>query len=255
MKVIKKTLALLLGVLLAACLSACTIPAPGFADYDVSGYVQALLDSSYHADNGDLMAVTAMTEEQVQQYNNTTVENAAVTFCNIYGVSPSEEQLQRLEKVMKQAFSLTKYTVKDERKVETGYYLEVEIASITNFADREEDIEKLREEAKQEATAANSPQPSSEPEESSGLEESSELEESSGFEEPSQAEPPSQTVDANELFVEKVLDFCMREVANVSYDPETRTIALDILQTEDGELQLDLNQIETIDKTVVRFEK
>ena len=39
---------LVLAALLAFALSGCDIPMPGFADYDVSGYIQALLDSSYH---------------------------------------------------------------------------------------------------------------------------------------------------------------------------------------------------------------
>ena len=44
----KRLPALLLAVVLAVSLSGCAIPIPGFADYDVSGYVKALLDSSYH---------------------------------------------------------------------------------------------------------------------------------------------------------------------------------------------------------------
>lgn len=47
--------------------------------------------------------------------------------------------------------------------------------------------------------------------------------------------------DANELFVEKMLELCTQEAANISYDTETHTVALDIRQTEKGKLQLDLN--------------
>lgn len=205
-----------LCILLALSLTGCTIPTPGFADYDVSGYIRALLDSSYHGSHEDLMEIAKITEAQAMENNTTTVENAAVHFCNTYDLSPSESQLQELQMIMKQAFALTKYTVKEERRVDTGYYLEVEIAPITNFSDKGGEIEALRAEARQEAL--------------SGGEQS-----------------------ANDLFVDKVLDLCIHEVANISYDTETRTVALDIRQTEEGELQLDLNQIETIDKNVVRF--
>lgn len=256
-KMLKAWLCLFLAASLALGLAGCTIPVPGFADYDVSGYIQALLDSSYHDSHEELMELAKITEEKARENNATTVENAVVNFCNTYELSPSEAQLQELQKVMKQAFALTKYMVKDERKTDTGYYLEVEIASITNFEGREADIEKLKNAAQQEATAANTAKPSVLPGEGNydeydedGSDEEEESDPQSAL---SQAEPSGEKVDANELFIDKVLAFCKQELANISYDPEMRTIALDIRQTEKGELQLDLNQIEKIDQTVLRF--
>lgn len=263
---LKRSLLLLLTLALVLGLSSCTIPSRGFADYDVSGYIQALLDSSYHSENAELMAIAAITEEQARQYNDTTVENAAATFCNTYKLSPSEEQLAEFQVIMRQAFALTKYTVRDERKVETGYYLEVEVASITNFSGREADIERLKEQARQEATAANTPMvpsalESSEADDWDDGEDSSwgdggDSEASSSFPEESSSAPEAGDglVDANALFIDKVLEFCKQELANISYDAETRTLPLDIRQTDQGELQLDLNQIDKIDRTVVRFE-
>lgn len=258
MKIMKKGLALLLGLLLAVSFSGCDLPAPGFVDYDVSGYIQALLDSSYHGDSEALIEKASMTEEQVLEYNSTTVENAAVTFCNMYGVAPTDEQLQKLQKIMKQAFALTKYTVKEERKTDTGYYLEVEIAPITNFAGRETEIQQLKEKARAELTpasmAASSSRPESAPEEESDLEEESDASSSSAPEPAPEPDMP-QEEEVAALFVEKVLAFCEQELANIHYDQETRIIPMDIRQTEAGELQLDLEQIEKIDKTVVLFTK
>ena len=79
--------------------------------------------------------MAAATEETAQQNNATTVQNAAVNFCNTYGVSPSDEQLSQLEEVMRQALAQADYTVQDEEKVDTGYTLEVEIDPIVNFSD------------------------------------------------------------------------------------------------------------------------
>ena len=71
---------------LSLALAGCSLPMTGFADYDVSGYFQALLDSSYKGENTSYMAVAAATEEVAQQNNTTIVTNAAVNFCNTYGV-------------------------------------------------------------------------------------------------------------------------------------------------------------------------
>lgn len=247
MRILKKWITVLTALLVTCSLSACTIPVPGFADYDVSAYIQALLDSSYHGSNEALMEVAGLSESEAERNNADTVENAAAQFCNTYGITPSRNQLQELEAVMKQAFALTKYTVKDERKIDEGYYLEVEFASITNFEDREADIAALRAEAEAELSGA-----ASKPLESSSPEESSDGEETEPTPSPQPAEPPSES-QINSLFVDKVVEFCIREVANISYDPETRSLPLDIRQTEDGELQLDMNQIEAIDQAVVRF--
>lgn len=255
---------LLLGVLLALSLSACTIPMPGFVEYDVSGYIQALLDSSYHDSHEEFIAVTKSASETAKANNTTTVENAAVNFCNTYGLSPSDSQMQELQKILRQAFALTKYTVKDEQKVDTGYYLEVEVTSIINFSGRQADIEKLKTQAQEEATAANTDVPSSFSGDGEDSSETEYDEYGNPIEGEEESEPSSQAgasgsgaeyVDANSLFVDKVLQFCTRELANITYDQESRTIALDIRQTDQGELQLDMNQIDTIDQTVLRFSK
>ena len=128
----------------------------GFADYDVSGYFQALLDSSYKNQNENYATVAATTEENAQQNNTTTVRNAAVNFCNTYGVTPSDDQLSQLQEVMSQALAQASYTVQDEVKTETGYTLEIVIDPIVNFSDMGDDIRQLRNQAQDEATQANS---------------------------------------------------------------------------------------------------
>ena len=205
----------------------------GFADYDVSGYFQALLDSSYKNQNENYATVAATTEENAQQNNTTTVRNAAVNFCNTYGVTPSDDQLSQLQEVMSQALAQASYTVQDEVKTETGYTLEIVIDPIVNFSDMGDDIRQLRNQAQDEATQANSS--ASDEEDSYG----------SGDEEP---------VDANELFVDKVVELCQEQLSSLRYSGETVTITLDIRQTEEGELQLDTNQLDTIDRTVLQFQ-
>lgn len=261
MKLWKRLAALGCGVILSLALSGCTIPMPGFADYDVSGYFQAYLDASYHASYSEYIAITAETEDAAQKINAATAENAAVNFCNAYSISPEDSQLQELQVVMRQAFALTKYTVKDEQKVDGGYYIEVEITPISNFAGRSNDIEKLRQAAQNEATATNytdvsSDESSDEYSDDYSDDYSNDYSDDSSTDSSTGDSPAAgnKTVDANSLFVDKVINFCKQELANISYDSEARTIALDIIQTDGGELQLDTTQLDVIDKTAVRFQ-
>lgn len=253
------------AVAMALLLTGCSLPMTGFADYDVSGYFRALLNSSYKGDNTEYVSLAGTSEEEAAQNNATTVQNAAVNFCNTYGISPSDDQLAQLEDVMRQALSQADFTVKDEQKVEGGYYLEVEIVPIVNFRGLESEIDTLREEAQKEATAANS--------QSSAYEEDSDTSDTGdeyGYDSyddgygdsydqdssssQAQEEEPAKTVNANELFVDKVVEYCQGQLSNIQYGTEAITIALDIRQTSEGELQLDTNQLDTIDRTVLQFQ-
>lgn len=271
-------------------LTGCSLPMTGFADYDVSGYFQALLDSSYKGKNTEYVDIAATTEEKAMQNNTTTVQNAAVNFCNTYGISPSDQQLSQLEEVMRQALLQADYTVKDEQKVEGGYSLEIEITPIVNFNDLESEIGQLRDEAQEEATQAleeaNRQEESSSSDDSygygdddgygygygdsyddsdsygyddsydsygdDGYGDSSSSQESSQDEDGDQEETSS--VSANDLFVNKVVEYCQELVQDIRFGDQPVIITLDILQTEDGELQLDTNQLDTIDRTVLQFQ-
>lgn len=261
-------------------LTGCSLPMMGFADYDVSGYFQALLDSSYKGQNTEYVDIAATTEEKAMQNNTATVQNAAVNFCNTYGITPSDEQLTQLEEVMRQALLQADYTVKDEQKVDTGYYLEVEIVPIVNFSGLESEIDKLRDEAQDGASQAQ--KEAEEEEENSdsyddsdgyddygyddgygseddyGYEDSSyeDYDDTSSDEESSQEESDQDTqpISANDLFVNKVVEYCQELVTTIRYADTPVTISLDIVQTEKGELQLDTNQLDTIDRTVLQFQ-
>lgn len=236
-KTVQRCAAILLCAVLLLTTAGCSLfPTPGFAEYDVSGYVKALLDSSYHGDHKAIKEIAGVNDAGAQTNTDTTVENAAIYFCNNYGISPSERQLDELKAIMRQAFALTKYTVKEERKVDGGYYLEVEVAAITNFEGRSADIDQLKIEA-QDASIGSTGNTTS-------------GDEDGGEEADSTAQIGT---DANTLFVDKVLEFCKSELANISYDPDTRSLPLDVVQTEKGELQLDMNQLDAIDRAVIRF--
>ena len=277
---------------MALALAGCTLPLPtsGFADYDVSGYFQALLDSSKKGTNTSYVNVTAVSEEEAQKNNTTTVQNAAINFCNTYGVLPNDEQLSQLEEVMRQALVQADYTVKDEEKVESGYTLEVEVDPIVNFSDLEDEIEKLREEAEEEATQAHTQYSSSRDEDEDtdsdgygygdedsdsygyGDEDSDSSDDGYGYDDEdsdssedgydygiddseSSTSSDGNVVDANAIFVDKVVSLCQEQLSDLRFSGETVTVTLEIRQTDEGELQLDTNQLDTIDRTVLQFQK
>ena len=119
---------------------------------------------------------------------------------------------------MRQVFAQGQYTVTNHRQVEGGYYLEVEVTPIVNFVGREADLEALKEQAVAEAAG----------------------------------DPLS---DTNDLYLEKVIAFCKQEMNSVVFEGSSRTVPLNIVQTQQGELQLDLTQLESIDELVVKFSK
>lgn len=265
MKLSKKLTALALCALLALSCAGCGLPELGFDDYDVSGYIQALLDSTYHDNHNSLIAITGTSEETAKQNHTSTVENAAVNFCNTYNLSPSEEQLTALQDVMSQALNQAKYTVKEEQKIESGYYIEVEVSPIGNFAGLAETLSDLRTQAMDEASAANAAQtpqgvlgegqdgyvPGDD--EDGGDEYYEDGGEPTPSPAPTPAPTPTAKVDPYQLYMDKVVAYCQSQTGAIGYQPQNVTIALDIRQTEAGELQIDLNQVDTLDKTVLMF--
>lgn len=254
MKRAKKWAALLLCVLLGGACAGCgLLPSTDFNDYDVSSYIQALLDSSYHNSHQDYVAITQAQEEAAQANNTTTIENAAVNFCNAYNISPSEEQMEKLQGIMGQALLSAKYTVKEEKKIETGYSIEVEVSPITSFAGLEQELARLRTQAQEEAAQANLGALAGENGDG-GEEEGAEDETGEEGAEPTPTPVPAAKVDAQELYVDKVLEYCQAKAAAVEFQGQNTSIVLDIRLTGKGELQLDLNQIDDIDQTILLFQ-
>lgn len=251
-KTCKAFAAMALAAVLALCLGGCDIPMPGFADYDVSSYIQAYLDSSYHNANESIVALGHTTAQAAADNHATTVENAVVNFCNTYGLAFTEEQQAQLREVFSQVLQQAQYTVREEQKVDTGYYIEVEVTPITNFSDCSAQLQALRDQAQQEADAANEAQAEEGEAEDGGEDEDDSWEDEDEGPIATPAPTPVPLVDPRELYLEKALEFCRQQAASVRFGT-ARTMSLDIRQTSEGELQLDLNQIDSIDNTVLQF--
>lgn len=251
-KTCKAFAAMALAAVLALCLGGCDIPMPGFADYDVSSYIQAYLDSRYHNANESIVALGHTTAQAAADNHATTVENAVVNFCNTYGLAFTEEQQAQLREVFSQVLQQAQYTVREEQKVDTGYYIEVEVTPITNFSDCSAQLQALRDQAQQEADAANEAQAEEGEDEDGGEDEDDSWEDEDEGPIATPAPTPVPLVDPRELYLEKALEFCRQQAASVRFGTAC-TMSLDIRQTSEGELQLDLNQIDSIDNTVLQF--
>lgn len=253
MKALKRCAALLLAALMCLGFAGCDIlPSEEFNDYDVSGYIQALLDSSYHDDHRSFIAITQASEDSAKANNTTTIENAAINFCNAYGLNPDDQQMERIEGVMTTALMGARYQVKDEVKVETGYTIEVTVSPVTTFAGLTGEFTSLRSQAQEEinkTSMVNLGEGEDGDEDGDGWEDEDE-------EEPTPTPAPTpQGKTATELYVDKVLDFCEAKAAALEFGGTDVVIVLDIRLTENGELQLDLNQIDEIDQAVLAFQQ
>lgn len=256
---LKKITALLVSVLMIATMfSACDIIKPQFADYDVSGYIKALFESSYLGEHEDFMAYAKATIQEAEEKNDEVVTNGAVKFCNAFDIYPSEEELKEIESIVRRAYKLSKFTVKEEQKSDTGYYVEVDIQPLLIFKNLSASIEQAREDAENnllEGQVVSAPESSEESSEDDYYEdEYSDEDESSASEESS--EPETETIDQNTAFIREVIKLCQNALDSTTqpYD-KSIIVTLDIRQTDEGELQIDLNQVENIDDTVLIFSK
>lgn len=255
MKVLKKGAALLLALVLCVGFAGCDIlPSEEYNDYDVSGYIQALLDSSYHDSHRAFIAISQAAEDVAKANNTATVENAAINFCNAYSLNPNDQQMERLKGIMATALMSTRYQVADEVKIETGYTIQVTVSPITSFSGLTGDFTSLRSQAQEEINKTSMV--------NLGEGEGGDEDDDDGWygedddedEEPTPTPAPTPLLKtATELYVDKVLDLCEQKAAALEFGGTDTVIIMDIRLTSNGELQLDLNQIDEIDRAVLAF--
>lgn len=247
---------LLAALLCIGCAGCDILPSEEYDDYDVSGYIQALLDSSYHNDHHKFITITQAAEDSAQANNTATVENAAINFCNAYSLNPNEEQMARLEGIMAQALLSAKYQVADETKVETGYTIEVTVSPITSFSGLTEEFTSLRSQAQEEvdqAARTAGQGDGNQDDDDGGSDDWDDWDDGEPEPTPEPTPQPTPQVSASELYVNKVLDLCQAKAAALEFNQPDAVVVMDIRLTNNGELQLDLNQIDEIDRMVLMF--
>lgn len=256
---VKKGVSMVMAALvLFLCLAGCGLTKPQLIDYDISGYIKAMLDSSYRGSHEAYMDFAKYTNEQAEQNRQVTVENGAVHFCNSFGIYPTDEQMLEIEAFISEAYKLSKYTVQKEVKTETGYSVEIEIQPLTLFSSLKGEFEALRQSAQDGnlSMPGTTPQPESTtaPESSEGEEDWTQDWEEDSSSEVSPTPPPTPQVDVNTVFVAHVIERCKKAVSQTSpsYAP-AQTISMVILLDDEGVLSMDIMQVQEIDETVIAF--
>lgn len=131
----------MLAIAIAAAFTGCRVRK---ADFDVTGYIRAVLDCSYLSDSDDYITFTDATEEEASDFMKTTFNNAAVRFFTKYEMNASDEQITKMESVLKKAFANSKFTVQDKTGNSSGYHVVVDYDIQTTFSDITDSIKALQ---------------------------------------------------------------------------------------------------------------
>ncbi len=249
----KRRLTALFGAaLLLLTMSSCSIFRSEYSKYDVTGYLNALLKSSYQGDSTDYMEITGQTLTKASENQKLTVENGAVYFCNLYKINPSDAQMAEINELVKKAYGMAKYTVDKQQETPEGYTVNIEITPLTMFADYLPEAEELRKNAKEllGGQAANKTSDEKITDEDTDLDADSEEDEDSTNDDESE----TTTVNLTEPFIERVIADCREKLNAAPAYGTPQTISMKIIRTEKGELQLDTTQLEQIDRLAVQFE-
>lgn len=140
---IRKILALSCILVLVCVFTACNSE-PKIPEFDYNGYLEALLDSKFKAQNEELGNFTHDLDEVLTENNIITVENASSRFFSKLELNPSDVQINKMNDVFKQIYAQVKYTLGEERKVTDGYFISVEFAPISNISDLSDDINDIK---------------------------------------------------------------------------------------------------------------
>lgn len=247
------------ALLLILTFSGCNIIAPGFSDYDVTGYIHAVLSSSYLQDHASYIEFTKKDEAYAAENNAATVENGAIYFCNTYGLYPNEEQMVKIKELMADTYRLAKFTVKEKVKTDAGYDVEVSVEPLTIFqnctAEFENALNGIKNGTLHVGGTGSTVTPKTENETSDPADEN--LEEDDLLNEDEQSSGEESSVDAvnaldeNALFIDEVIRICREKLNGTPTYGSTASVTMNILQSKEGDLSLDMNQIEQIDKTVL----
>jgi hypothetical protein len=232
----KKLLAAASAFIIILSFSGCDVLFPTFMDFDVSGYISALLDSSYRENHEMYITYTMETLDSAQENNMTTVENAAVNFCNTYEIYPSEEQMIEIEELMKELYTKANYSVKDEVKVSGGYAVKIEIQPLLNLQSCASKFGTLKADIESGTHTMKS--------NSSGAEGNSGTTSVNGTN-------AAASLDTNELYIKEVIYACKEAAADLGEYGSVIAVTMDIKANDRGELFLDTTQLEEIDQTVL----
>lgn len=142
--IISRITAVFCGVAAAVSLTGCNLLTGGF---DASGYVQGILDSTYHGIHDSYMEITNATEEEAKAGYKSGLETEAGCLAQYLGFGDyfaSEEMDPNLKQEMmdyyRELYANSRYEVEKAVKTDSGYNVEVSIEPIEIMSDAMEDL-------------------------------------------------------------------------------------------------------------------
>ncbi|MEG1426097.1 MAG: hypothetical protein RSC76_00270, partial [Oscillospiraceae bacterium] len=113
-------------------------------EFDVSGYIKSVLDSTYRLQNENYIVFTGTTNEMANSNHTTTISNAAVHFLEKYKINASDTQRASLESIFSAVYQNCPYTVLEKVKTDSGYNITVNYTPMIAFQSLSTQIESIK---------------------------------------------------------------------------------------------------------------
>jgi hypothetical protein len=127
-----KSIIIILSLLLTGILGGCsTISLLTQGEFDASGYVQGILDSTYKGQFEQYMKLTKDTAENAQAAYDTVMETKAEALATYTSVKLTDETKAKFLEYSKQIYQNTKYEVSKATKTDNGFTVDVVISPMT----------------------------------------------------------------------------------------------------------------------------
>lgn len=113
------------------CLSGCSsISLLMQGEFDASGYVQGILDSSYKGIFDQYIELTKDTQENAESAYEAVMKTKAEDFANYTAVTLTDETRTKFIDYSKQIYNNAKYEVSDATKTDNGFTVDIVISPI-----------------------------------------------------------------------------------------------------------------------------
>lgn len=127
----KKSLVVLISMLATVCMSGCSaVSLLTQGEFDASGYVQGIMDSTYKGEFDKYIELTEDTKENAQAAYETVMDTKAQAFATYTSVTLTDESKAKFVEYSKQIYKNAKYEVLEAKKIDNGFQVDVVISPI-----------------------------------------------------------------------------------------------------------------------------
>lgn len=128
----RKSIVILIGVFLVAMVSGCsTLSLLMQGEFDASGYVKGILDSSYKGQFEEYIKLTDDSQENAQSAYDKIMETKAEGFATYTAVTLTDELKPKFIDYSKQIYKQAKYEVAEAKKTDKGFTVDITITPMT----------------------------------------------------------------------------------------------------------------------------